>query len=158
MPSFNAALERLGITLPPAPKPVAAYVPFVCTGNLIFISGQLPFSDGIVKFTGPVPTSLSIEQAAEAARLCTINALSVLRDACSGDLDQVTRIVRIAVFVQSANGFDAQPKVANGASDLLVAIFGEAGKHARAAVGINALPLNASVEVELIAEVKSSFQ
>ncbi len=154
MGTFDNALQRLGIILPPAPKPVAAYVPFVRTGNLVFISGQLPSASGVVQFLGAVPTALSIEKGAEAARLCTINALAVLRDACAGDLDQVVRIVRIAVFVQSADGFDAQPKVATGASELLVQVFGEAGKHARAAVGVNALPLNAAVEVELIAEVK----
>lgn len=149
----DSALEKLGIVLPPAPKPVASYVPFVKTGSLIIISGQLPSKEGKVQFAGAVPSAISIEQGAEAAKLCVINALAVLKDACGGDLDRVKRIVRIGVFVQSADGFDGQPKVANGASDLLVAVFGDAGKHARAAVGTNALPLNAAVEVELLAEI-----
>ncbi|MGN6369905.1 MAG: RidA family protein [Phycisphaerae bacterium] len=154
MSQIDAALQRLNLTLPPAPKPVASYVPFVHAGNLIIISGQLPSKDGKVQFAGPIPTALSIEQGIEAAKLCTLNALAVLRDACGGNLDNVARILRIGVFVQSADGFDAQPKVANGASDLLVAVFGDAGKHARAAVGTNALPLNAAVEVELMAEMR----
>jgi enamine deaminase RidA (YjgF/YER057c/UK114 family) len=147
-------LARLGITLPPAPKPVASYVPFVRTGNLIFISGQLPSKEGKVIHVGLVPTAVSVEQATEAARLAVLNAVAVLSDACTGDLDRVVRIVRIGVFVQSAAGFAQQSQVANGASDLLVEIFGEAGRHARAAVGTNALPLDAAVEVELIAEVR----
>ena len=106
-------------------------------------------------FSGAVPAVLSIEQGAEAARLCAINGLAVLKDACGGDLDRVARIVRIGVFVQSAEGFADQPKVANGASELLVQVFGDSGRHARAAVGTNSLPLNAAVEVELLAELKT---
>jgi enamine deaminase RidA (YjgF/YER057c/UK114 family) len=160
MGPFENALDRLGIILPPAPKPVAAYVPFSRThaatggGQLIFVSGQLPMKDGTLTCAGPVPTAVSIEQAVEAARLCAINALAVLQDACQGDIDKISQILRLAVFVQSADGFDAQPKVANGASELLVAVFGDAGKHARAAVGANSLPLNATVELELIAELR----
>jgi enamine deaminase RidA (YjgF/YER057c/UK114 family) len=155
MGPFDNAIERLGITLPPAPKPVASYVPFVRTGNLVYISGQLPSKDGKVQFTGKVGQSgLTIEQAAEGAKLCAINLLAVLKDACNGDLDKVVRIVRIGVWVQSADGFDQQAKVANGVSDLLVGVFGDAGKHARAAVGTNELPLNATVEVELLAELR----
>lgn len=157
MGAIDGVLEGLGIVLPAAPKPVASYVPFVRTGNLVFVSGQLPSKEGKVQVTGVVGAgekSLSIEQGAEAAKLCVINALAVLRDACGGDLDRVVRIVRIGVFVLSADGFDGQPKVANGASDFLVAVFGEKGKHARAAVGVNALPLNATVEVEMVAEVR----
>ncbi len=154
MSQIDATLQRLSIILPPAPKPVASYVPFVRTGNIVLVSGQLPSKEGKVQFAGAIPTTLSIEQGVEAAKLCIVNALAVLRDACDGNLDNVARIVRIGVFVQSADGFDAQPKVANGASDLLVAVFGDAGKHARAAVGTNALPLNAAVEVELMAELR----
>lgn len=154
MPAIDSALQSLGITLPPAPKPVAAYVPFVQTGNLVFISGQLPSESGKVLFTGPVPAALSIEQAAQAARLCAINALAVLKSACGGNLERVARIVRIGVFVQSSEGFADQPKVANGASELLVQVFGDSGRHARAAVGTNTLPLNAAVEVELLAELQ----
>lgn len=154
MSPIDVRLQQLGVTLPPAPKPVAAYVPFVRTGNLVFVSGQLPSRDGKVAFTGQVPASITPEAAAEAARLATLNALSVLRDACAGDLDRVLRIVRLGVFVCSADGFAGQPAVANGASDLLLSLFGDAGRHARAAVGVNALPLNAVVEVELVAEVR----
>jgi enamine deaminase RidA (YjgF/YER057c/UK114 family) len=153
MGRIDEALGGLGIVLPAAPKPVASYVPFVRAGNLVFVSGQLPSREGKVQVLGAVPSAVTIEQGVEGAKLCVINALAVLKEACGGDLDVVKRIVRIGVFVQSADGFDGQPKVANGASDLLVAVFGEAGKHARAAVGVNALPLNAAVEVELVAEV-----
>jgi enamine deaminase RidA (YjgF/YER057c/UK114 family) len=156
MGTVDNALERLGIVLPAAPKPVAAYVPFVRSrgGELIFVSGQLPTKEGILTCAGAVPTVVSMEQATGAARLCAINALAVLRDACGGDLERVGRILRIGVFVQSAEGFEGQPKVANGASELLAAVFGEVGKHARAAVGTNTLPLNATVELELVAELK----
>ena len=151
---IDSTLAKLGIVLPAAPKPVASYVPFVRTGNLVFISGQLPSAEGKVTCKGAVPSAVTVEVAKDAAKLATINALAVLREACGGDLDQVKRIVRVGVFVQSADGFEQQPAVANGASDLLVAVFGEAGKHARAAVGTNALPLGATVEVELAAELK----
>ena len=154
MGPFDNAVERLGLVLPAAPKAVAAYVPWVRTGNLIFVSGQLPSKDGKVVYAGAVPTAVTLEAGVEAAKLCAINALAVLKDACGGDLDQVVKIVRVGIFVQSAEGFDGQPKVANGASELFMAVFGEAGKHARASVGANALPLNAAVEVEVVAEVK----
>src|SRR4051812_16072054 len=156
MGTFDNAIAALGITLPAAPKPVASYVPFARTGNLVYISGQLPSKDGKVQVTGVVGGGggLAIEQAAEAAKLCAINAIAVLKDACGGNLEKVARIVRIGVWVQSADGFDQQAKVANGASDLLVAIFGEAGRHARAAVGAVALPLNTTTEVEILAELK----
>jgi enamine deaminase RidA (YjgF/YER057c/UK114 family) len=154
MGRIDKVLSGLGIMLPAAPKPVASYVTCVRTGNLVVVSGQLPSKEGKVQVVGAVPTSVTIEQGAEGAKLCVINALAVLKEACGGDLDKVVRIVRIGVFVQSADGFDMQPKVANGASDFLVAVFGERGKHARAAVGTNALPLNAAVEIELMAEVE----
>ena len=159
MSTIDTALKNLNITLPPAPKPVASYIPFVQIsrggGNLVFISGQIAIKDGQIQIAGPIPSAQSIEQGQQAARLCIINALAVLKDACNGDLDNVARIVRIGVFVQSDTGFDQQAKVANGASDLLIAIFGDAGKHARAAVGTNALPLNTTVEIELLAELKT---
>jgi enamine deaminase RidA (YjgF/YER057c/UK114 family) len=146
-------IASMGITLPPAPKPVAAYVPAVRTGNLIYISGQLPFKDSQLMAIGPVPSQTPIESAATAARQCVLNALSILADQLDGDLDRVKRIVRLGVFVCSDADFTKQPVVANGASELLIEIFGEAGRHARAAVGSIALPLGASVEVEMIAEV-----
>jgi enamine deaminase RidA (YjgF/YER057c/UK114 family) len=145
-------LKVLGLTLPPAPKPVAAYVPFVRTGNLIFVSGQLPFQDGKLIATGSVPTTTSIEAATAAARQAALNGLAVLADAAGG-LDRIRKIIRVGVFVCSDVGFTEQPKVANGASEFLQQIFGEAGRHARAAVGNIALPLGASVEVELLAEI-----
>lgn len=156
MGPFENALDRLGLKLPPAPKPVAAYVPFVQShgGQLIYVSGQLPFKDGVLTCTGAVPTDVSLEQATEAARLCAINAIAVLKDACHGDIDRIGQILRIGVFVQSAAGFGDQPKVANGASELLAAVFGDHGKHARAAVGTNTLPLNATVELEIFAELR----
>ncbi|MFO0827012.1 MAG: RidA family protein [Phycisphaerales bacterium] len=152
--SISQRLTELSITLPQAPKPVAAYVPAVRTGNLIFVSGQLPSSAGQLLATGPVPSKTSIDAANAAARQCALNALAILADQLNGDLDRVQRIVRLGVFVCSDAGFTEQPKVANGASELLQQIFGEQGRHARAAVGSIALPLGASVEVELLAEVR----
>jgi enamine deaminase RidA (YjgF/YER057c/UK114 family) len=146
-------LAELKLTLPSAPKPVAAYAPAVRTGNLIFISGQVPFSDGKLVATGPVPSAVTLEAARDAARQCVLNALAVLADQLDGDLDRVKQIVRVGVFVCSDPGFTDQPKVANGASELLQELFGERGRHARAAVGSIALPLGATVEVEMIAEV-----
>ena len=153
--SVSDSLSKLGITLPPAPKPVASYVPGVRTGNLVVISGQLPTREGKLVYAGKVPAAVPVDDARRAAELAAINALAVLQDACGGDLERVTRIVRVGVFVQSADDFVQQPQVANGASDLLVAVFGDAGRHARAAVGTNTLPLNATVEVELMAEIRS---
>lgn len=149
-----AALKALGITLPPAPKPVAAYIPFVRSGSLIFVSGQLPMRDGALLATGQCPSQVPMEKAQEAARQCVLNGLAVVADALGGSLDRVERIVRLGVFVSSADGFTEQPKVANGASELLQQVFGERGRHARAAVGVNALPLGACVEVEMTVEVR----
>ena len=146
-------LKELGHPLPPAPAPVGSYVPFVRVGSLVMTSGQLPMREGKLVATGKVGGALSIEQGAEAARVAVVNALSQLA-AAAGGLSNVRRIVRLGVFVNSADGFADQPKVANGASDLLVAVFGDAGRHVRAAVGANELPLNAPVEIELTAELK----
>lgn len=154
MSTITARLASLGLTLPPAPRPVASYVPAVRTGALVVVSGQLPFRDGVLMATGSVPSATPIEAAQQAARQCVLNALSVLAAQLDGDLDRVVRIVRLGVFVCSDAGFTEQPKVANGASDLLQEIFGESGRHARAAVGSIALPLGASVEVEMLAEVR----
>lgn len=152
--SIDARLNQLGIILPTAPKPVAAYVPSRRVGNLLMVSGQVPFKDGKLLATGPVPTSVSIEAAAAAARQCAINALAVANDAL-GSLDRVAGVVRVGAWVACSAEFVDQPKVANGASELLVEVFGEAGRHARAAVGTNALPLGATVEVEVWFEVKA---
>jgi enamine deaminase RidA (YjgF/YER057c/UK114 family) len=143
-------LAKLGLTLPPPAPAVAVYVPYVITGNLVFISGQLPMENGKVKFTGCVGQELELAPAQEAARLCALNILAQLDAACGGALDHVEKCIRIGVFVASAPGFFDQPKVANGASELMEQLFGEAGKHARTAVGVNALPLNAAVEVDAI--------
>lgn len=153
MSTIESRLADLGIVLPDPPKPVASYVPAARTGDLLVVSGQLPFKDGGLLATGPVPSAVSIEDAMEAARWCGINGLAVARAALDGDLDRIRRVVRLGVFVQSDDRFDAQPKVANGASDLMVEVLGDAGRHARAAVGVNALPLDTSVEVEFTFEV-----
>lgn len=153
MSNPHDVLARLGIALPAAPKPVAAYVPAVRAGSLIYVSGQLPYASGALLATGPVPSKVSIEEAQRAARQCALNALAVVADQLGGDLSKVRRVVRLGVFVQSDDRFDGQPKVANGASEFMQEVFGEAGRHARAAVGTNALPLDASVEVEVIFEV-----
>lgn len=148
-------LAAKGIVLPPAPRPVAAYVPFVCTGDLVFVSGQLPMRDGKVAVTGKVGGELTAEQGAEAARLAAVNGLAQLA-AVAGGLNGIERIIRLGVFVNSAPGFTGQPGVANGASELMADVFGEAGHHARAAVGVNELPLDAAVEVEIIARLKAA--
>jgi len=153
MSSVQQRLADAGVILPAAPRPVAAYVPFVRVGDLVFVSGQIPLRDGGLTATGPVPSKVTVEVATTAARQCVINAVAVLSDALDGDLDRVRRIVRLGVFVCSDAGFEGQPTVANGASELLLEVFGDAGRHARAAVGSVGLPLGATVEVELIAQV-----
>lgn len=143
----------MGITLPDAPKPVASYVPTRRSGNQIFISGQIPVANGELLAKGSVPTATSLESAMACARQCTLNALACLK-AEIGDLSAVTRVVKVGVFVASEPGFGDQPKIANGCSDLLVEVFGkDVGQHARAAVGVSALPLNVPVEIEFIFEV-----
>jgi enamine deaminase RidA (YjgF/YER057c/UK114 family) len=150
--SYEQRLIELGISLPTPGTPVAAYIPTKQAGNLVFVSGQVPFRDGKLVATGPVPSAVPLEKAQECARQCVLNGLAVVK-AAMGSLDRVKSVVRVGVFVQCEAGYTDQPKVANGASDLLVQIFGEAGRHARAAVGCNALPLGACVEVEMVVEV-----
>ena len=145
-------LADLGIALPTPAAPVAAYIPAKRVGNLLYISGQIPFRDGALVATGPVPSSVTLEAAQGAARQCLLNGLAAAQ-AALGSLERVKSVVRLGVFVQSDPGFVEHPKVANGASELAVQVFGDAGKHVRAAVGCNTLPLNASVEVELLLEV-----
>ena len=145
-------LRELGIELPPAPAPVASYVPVAVSGGFAFVAGQVPLDEGRAMVTGRLGEDLDTEEGAGWARRCALQALSVLRGEL-GSLDRVERIVKATVFVASAEGFTEQPKVANGASDVLVEIFGEAGKHARSAVGVTSLPLGVPVEVELIAAV-----
>ncbi len=145
-------LKSLGIELPGAPKPLGSYVPFVRTGNLVYLSGMLPLSGGKLTMTGKVGESVTLEEAAEAARTTAINALAVLKSAV-GSLDKVKRCVRIEGYVSSAQDFTDQPKVLNGASNLVFEVLGEAGLHTRTAVGVNILPLNTPVEISFIFEV-----
>ena len=145
-------LRELGIELPPPPSAVASYVPVRVSGSLAFVAGQVPLVEGEMLHPGKLGTDISAEQGAEAARWCALQALAALREAL-GSLDRVRGIVQVSVFVASAAGFTDESKVANGASDLLVEIFGDAGRHARAAVGVAELPLGASVEVALLAEI-----
>ena len=149
--SAEARLAELGLTLPPVATPLAAYVPTVRTGALVFTAGQLPLVDGKPTVTGKVGAEVTAEQATEAARVAVLNGLAAVA-AEAGGLDAVARIVKLVVFVSSAPDFTGQPQVANGASDLLGEIFGDAGKHARSAVGVAVLPLDASVELELVVE------
>jgi len=150
--SFEARLAELKITLPPAPKPVATYVPAVRAGDLLFLSGTGPFKDGVIVYAGKLGKDLTVEQGYEAARLTLLNALAMVRQELD-TLDRVTRVVRLTGHVASAEGFTQQPAVINGASDLLVQIFGEAGRHARLALGAAELPLNMAIELELILQV-----
>lgn len=150
--SVEAKLQELGITLPEAPKPVAAYVPFVQSGNLVFTSGQIAVAGGQVQFKGKIGRELTPEEGYQAARLCAINTLAVLK-AAVGSLDKIAQIVKVVVFVNSADGFNGQPAVANGASELYQQVFGDAGRHARSAVGAPELPLDTACEVEVIARI-----
>ncbi|MEU7862808.1 RidA family protein [Nonomuraea sp. NPDC049141] len=145
-------IAELGLTLPEVVAPLAAYVPAVRTGDLVYTSGQVPLVDGKMAQTGKVGAEVGLDDARELARICALNALAALK-AEIGDLGKVVRIVKVVAFVASDPAFTQQPQVANGASELLAEVLGEAGKHARSAVGVAALPLDAPVEVELIAEV-----
>jgi len=147
-------LAELGWALPEAPQPVGAYVPAVVTGNLLFISGQLPTSSGKLLAEGSVPSAVTVELAKKAAAQCAVNALAIAGGELGGQWDRLVRVVRIGVFVQCEAGFRDHAKVANGASELLQAVLGESGRHARAAVGANALPLNAAVEAEFLFEIR----
>lgn len=150
--SYESKLKALGLTLPAPPKPVATYIPAVRVGDLLFLSGVLPSRDGQLIMTGKLGQTLSIEQGMEASKVAVLNALAIVRSEV-GSLDQVKRIVKMVGHIASAPGFTEQPQVLNGASDLLVAIFGEAGRHARVAVGAAELPRQAPVEIELIVQV-----
>lgn len=150
---IHQALVRLGLKLPTPPKPVAVYVPSVRSGTLIFISGQLPLVDGRLELTGRLGESVSLEEGKQAARTAALNGLAVLDAELSGDWSKLVRLVRIGVYVACMPEFRDHPQVANGASEFLGSVLGEAGRHARAAVGCPSLPLGAPVEVELLAEV-----
>ncbi len=145
-------ITSLNISLPVPPKPAGSYIPVVKTGNLVFVSGQIPVKNGKVEFQGKVSKETSLDTAQQAAKLCIINALAQLKSEI-GTLDKVSKIVRVSGFVNSSSDFYDQPKVINAASDLLFEIFGEKGKHTRIAVGVASLPLNSTVEIDLVAEI-----
>ena len=148
----EARLAALGLTVPEVVVPLAAYIPAVRTGNLVFTSGQLPMIDGALAANGKVGDTVTPEEAAELAKVCALNAIAAVRSVV-GDLDKVVRVVKVVGFVASTPDFTGQPGVVNGASNLLKEAFGDAGVHARSAVGVAALPLNAPVEVEMVVEV-----
>lgn len=145
-------IKELGLELPEVAKPLAAYIPAKQVGNLVMTSGQVPLVKGIINFAGKVGKELSEEEGQKAAQICALNCLAAIKGVI-GNLDRIVEVVKLTVFVASAEDFTAQPKVANGASELIGKIFGEAGKHVRSAVGVTALPLNASVEIEMIVRV-----
>ena len=146
-------IKELGYVLPEAPKPLAAYVPALKVDNLVFTSGQLPTESGVLKLKGKIGAAISEEDGVRAAEICALNCLSVIKS-LAGSLDKVEQVVKLTAFVNSADYFTGQPKIANGASELLVKIFGDKGKHARSAVGVSELPLDAPVEIEMIVKLK----
>lgn len=150
---IDARLKSAGIELPSAPAPQGNYVPYVVTGNLVFLAGQVALVEGELKLRGVVGDDLSIEDGQESARLCAINLIAQLKAACNGDLDRVVRCVKLGGFVNCPAGFSDQPKVINGASDVMAEVFGEKARHARFAVGAPGLPLGASVEVDAVFEI-----
>lgn len=151
--TIDKRLAELGIELPSPPAPVASYVPYVVSGNLVYISGQVTLAEGGLKYVGVVGKELSLDDGKAAARLCAINLLAQLKAAVNGNLDRVRRCVRLGVFVNAVPEYTQHPEVANGASDLIQEVFGEAGRHARAAVGAGSLPRNVAVEVEGVFEI-----
>jgi len=152
--SIQSKLAEIGLTLPVAAAPVAAYVPAVRTGNLVFTAGQLPLVDGKIPFIGKVGSDVTPEQAKDMAQICALNALAAI--SLVADINQIERVVRVGGFVNGIPGFVAIPQVINGASELLIKLFGESnGKHARTAIGVAELPLNAPVEVEMVVQLKN---
>ncbi len=145
-------LQSLNISLPTPPKPAGSYIPVVVSKSWAFVSGQIPIKDGKVAFIGKVPTSQSIENAQKAAKLCAINALAQLK-AELGNLDKIQKIIKISGYVNSEQNFSEHPKVINAASDFLYDVFGEKGKHSRIAIGVNSLPLDSTVELDMIVEI-----
>ena len=150
--NFEEKLKELGLTLPKPPQAAGAYVPTVRAGSLLFVSGQLPYVEGAVKYQGKVGRELTVEDGYQAARTCALNSLAQIK-AELGTLDSVRKLVRVVGFVNCGEDFPDQPKVVNGASDLFLAVFGERGKHTRLALGSNSLPRNAAVELEVLVEV-----
>lgn len=153
MQNPESRLQELGLSLPSPPAAAGAYVPAVRTSNLLYLAGTLPLRDGKIVSLGKVGREIDLAQAAEAAKLCTLNALANAK-AALGSLDKISRVVMVNGFVNGIDGFSDSPKVLNGASEFLLQIFGESGKHARAAVSVNGLPLGASVEVQIVLEVR----
>jgi len=153
MTAAAAKLSSLGLELPAVTMPAANYVPYVISGNMVYFSGTLPMKDGKPQFVGKIGKGLTIEQGQECARLCVLNILSHLKNALGGDLGKVKRVVRLGVFVNAPASFTEHPKVANGASDLMVGVFGDSGKHARFAVGVSGLPFGVAVEVDAAFEI-----
>ena len=146
-------IKELGFLLPEAPKPLAAYVPAVKVDGFVFTSGQLPTENGVLKYKGKVGAQVSETEGSKAAEICALNCLSVIKSV-AGSLDNIEQVVKLTAFVNSADFYSGQPRVANGASELLVKIFGDKGKHARSAVGVSELPLDAPVEIEMIVRLK----
>ena len=146
-------LKALGLEIPQAMAPVANYVPFVISGNLLSISGQIPMKDGKLAYTGIVGDTVSLEDAADAARVCAINLIAQMKSALGGDLERVVRIVKLGGFVASTPSYTDHPKVINGASDLMVDVFADKGRHSRSAVGVSSLPLGVPVEVDALVEI-----
>ena len=151
--SVEDRLQSLNIELPDPAAPAANYVPFVVTGSLVSVSGQLPMQAGELAFRGKVGLDVTEDEAKQAARLCGINILAQLKAAAGGDLQRISRVVKLGGFVNCVDGFESQPAIINGASDLMVEVFGDHGRHARFAVGTNSLPFNASVEIDALAEL-----
>jgi enamine deaminase RidA (YjgF/YER057c/UK114 family) len=151
---YDEALAELGLTIPELPVPVANFVPYVVTGKLVYVSGQIPLREGKVAFVGKLGREFTVAEGKEAARICALYILAAVRQACGGDLDRVVRCVRLGGFVNSTPDFTDQPEVMNGASDLMVAVLGDRGRHARAAVGVNSLPRGVAVEADAIFEIR----
>lgn len=154
MDKYEEALARLGLSIPEPTIPVANYVPYVIAGKMVYVSGQIPQRDGQVVFVGKVGRDFTVEQGQEAARDCALNIIALVRHAAGGDLDRVARCVKLGGFVNSTPDFSDHPRVMNGASDLMVAAFGERGRHARAAVGVSSLPRGVAVEVDAVFELE----
>ncbi|WP_421706697.1 RidA family protein [Algihabitans sp.] len=152
--TIDAKLKELGIEIPEPAAPVANYVPFVAVGKLVFISGQVPLVDGKPQFLGKVGATFSVEEGQQAARVCAINLIAQMKAAAGGDLDKVKQVVRLGGFVNSTPEFTDQPKVVNGASDLMVEVFGDKGRHCRTAVSAGGLPIDVAVEVDAVIELE----
>lgn len=150
---IDARLAELGVAIPDAASPAANYVPTVLSGNMLYISGQVPMADGKIHYVGKLGDGFGIDEGVACARLCAVNIIAQAKAALGGDLDRVVRVVKLVGFVNSAPDFGDQPKVINGASDFIVDVFGDAGRHARSAVGVAALPFGVAVEIEAVLEV-----